>query len=76
MTRCKAFCFDYRVAILDFISGKDCAAALERNPAVLIGESNCTVDWYFPAPEDGIHIKYLILVYLYMYIHNCPFTVT
>ncbi|XP_061182388.1 uncharacterized protein LOC133190718 [Saccostrea echinata] len=41
------------VAILDFISGKDCAAALERNPAVLIGETNCTVDWYFPAPEDA-----------------------
>ncbi|XP_062617509.1 heterogeneous nuclear ribonucleoprotein A1-like isoform X1 [Saccostrea cucullata] len=40
------------VAILDFVSGKDCAAALERSPVVLIGETNCTVDWYFPAPED------------------------
>lgn len=43
----------YRVAILDFVSGKDCNAALERNPEIQILETNCTVDWYFPAPEDG-----------------------
>nr|XP_034312977.1 heterogeneous nuclear ribonucleoprotein 87F isoform X2 [Crassostrea gigas] len=40
------------VAILDFVSGKDCNAALERNPEIQILDTNCTVDWYFPAPED------------------------
>lgn len=39
------------------MSGKDCTAALERNPAVLIGDTNCPVDWYFPAPEDVEDLK-------------------
>lgn len=58
LRRCH-ICCDFRVAILEFVSGKDCTAALERNPAVLIGDTNCPVDWYFPAPEDGIVISCL-----------------